>query len=197
MRELTVRIRFTSACLGSVKKHVKDEVTGKTWPTFFMPRTTDGKIRFESSWWTSSLTFAAKILCRHHRAVEGIYWDVIVDGRPDTNVDNFFKRYFNDKGSNNGRSKSRFVKHEAFLPGDVIGVNCIVPETIGDDDFWKLMDLVGRFRGISPYEPRKYGHFTVDTIRPKDRTPQETNHVYQGRKRDTSNASDDGREANS
>jgi hypothetical protein len=169
MRELTVRIRFTTPCLGSVKKHVRDPETGKSWPVFLMPRTPDGKIRFEASWWKSSLAFAAKVLCKHHRLIEQVHFSVVVDGRIDTNPDNFFRRYFHERGGDNNRKKNRFVKHEAFFPGDVVGINCVVPQEINDDDFWKLMDLVGRFKGISPYGPRDYGRFEVDALRRRDR----------------------------
>lgn len=190
MRELTIRIRFTTASLGSVKKHAKDPDSGKTWPIYLMPRTADGQIRFESAWWLSSLRFAANVLCKHHKSVEAIHFDVVIDGRTDTNPANFFKRYFQSDGLKNGRSKSRFVKHEAFQPGDVIGVNCVVPSEISDDDFWKLMDLVGRFKGISPYGPRENGRFEVEAIRPKDRASKEDDNVLQRRECDPSGASD-------
>lgn len=115
------------------------------------------------------MSFAAQILCKHHKAVERVYFDVSVDGRTESNPEKFFKRYFNDKG--NGKSRGRFVRHEAFLPNDVVGVNCVVPDEINDDEFWQLMDLVGRFKGISPYGPREYGNFEVETIRPHIRRP--------------------------
>ena len=151
MRELTVRIKFTTACLGNVKKQQPRE----KWPHFLMPRTPDGKVRFEAQWWKHSLKFAATVLCRHQRAVNKIHFDVSVDGKTQVSPDKFFKRYLDGK---------KFLKHEAFMEGDIIGVNCIVPADIDDDDFWRLMDIVGRFKGISPFGPREYGFFVDESI---------------------------------
>ena len=153
MRELTVRLKFTKACLGNVKKYVTKH--GKSWPCFYMPRTPDGDVRFEANWWKHSLKFAAEILSKHQKRVGKIHFDVIVDGKPDPNSDNYYKRHFDSR---------KFVKHEAFHEGDVIGVNCAVPDEIDDDDFWRLMDLVGRFKGISPYGPRDFGFFVVESM---------------------------------
>jgi len=159
MRELTVRIKFTKACLGNVKRHLqKDE---KTWPCYYLPRNPDGEIRFEATWWKSSLRFASEILGRHHKTVNKIQFDVIVDGRPDTNSANFYRRYMDNR---------RYVKHEAFKEGDLIGVNCVVPSNISDDDFWKLMTYVGQYRGISPFGHKEYGQFVVESITPTRRS---------------------------
>ena len=161
MRELTVRLSFTTNCLGDVKKYVKD-AGNKRWPVYFMPRMPNGgKIRFQANWWTSSLKYAAKVMNKHLREVNGVSFEVAVDGRTDSNIDHFYKRHFKGNGD-----ESKFVKHEAFFPGDIIGINCVVPGSISDDDFWTLMDYVGRFRGISPYSPTEgYGRFEVVTIR--------------------------------
>jgi len=151
MRELTVRIKFTTACLGNIKK----QSAGDRWPSYLMPRTPDGRVRFEAQWWKHSLKFSAEVLCRHQRAVNDIHFDVSVDGKPDINPENFYRRYLDGK---------KFLKHEAFKEGDIIGVNCIVPSQIDDDDFWRLMDRVGRFKGISPFGPREYGFFVVESV---------------------------------
>jgi len=156
MRELTVRIKFTTACLGNVKRYMKQG--GKKWPCFYMPRTPDGAVRFETSWWKASMKFAAQVLGKHHKAVERIHFDVTIDGQPDHNPVNFHKRHFDSK---------KFVKHEAFPEGQVIGVNCIVPSEIPDDHFWQLMDLIGRFKGVSPFGPREYGFFVVESVNRK------------------------------
>ena len=153
MRELTVRIKFTKACLGNVKKYITKGT--KKWPCFYMPRTPDGNVRFEVNWWKHSVKFAAEVLCRHQKAVGKIHFDVNVDGKPHSDQDLFYKRYFAAK---------KFVKHEAFREGEIIGINCLVPNEITDDDFWRLIDLVGRYKGISPYGPREYGFFVVDSI---------------------------------
>lgn len=155
MRELTVRIKFTKPCLGNVKRYSVDTVSGRRWPYFVMPRTPSGQVRFEARWWRASLQFAANVLCAHQKAVREIRFDIAVDGSPSPELRSFYKRYFDAK---------RFVKHEAFHEGEIVGVNCVVPSSISDDDLWRLMDIVGRFRGISPFGPQEYGFFTVVSI---------------------------------
>ena len=156
MRELTIRLKFTKACLGNVKR-----ADDSKWPRYYLPRNPDGQIRFEAKWWRSSLKFAAEIMNKHHREVNDIQFDVIIDGRPDTNPDNFYKRFID---------KKRYIKHEAFKEGDLIGVNCVVPSSISDDELWQLMTYVGQYRGISPFGPKEYGLFTVESI---IRTPKQ------------------------
>jgi len=39
-----------------------------------------------------------------------------------------------------------------------------VPDTISDDDFWRLMEYAGRYFGISPCRPGEYGFFTVESV---------------------------------
>lgn len=171
MRELTVFIRFTKDCLGNVKKYLNDPKTGQKWPVFFLPRTPDGKVRLEAAWWKSNIRFAAEVLCKHQRVVDKIHFDISVEGIPHP-IKGFYKRYFDSK---------RYVKHEAFKEGDVIAVNCIVPSEISDDDFRSLMELVGRFRGISPYGPREFGFFTVEAINRRLRIEPHENNDIPGR----------------
>jgi len=170
MREITLRLQFTTHCLGNVKKFVPDKsLSGRRWPVYFMPRLPDGRIRFQANWWSSSLKYAARLMGKHLKDVNGVSFEVGVDGRTDTNVDHFYKRYFRSDGE-----ESKFVKHEAFHPGDVIGVNCVVPGSIDQDDFWKLMDYVGRFKGISPFSPMDgFGRFEVLTVRPRENPTQD------------------------
>lgn len=155
MRELIVTIKFTKPCLGSVKKYTTDSASGRRWPYFVMPRTPEGSVRFEAHWWRSSMQFAASVLCRHQRAVRDIHFDIAVDGTASGEPKSYYKRYFDSK---------RFVRHEAFLAGDTVRVHCVVPTVISDDDLGSLMDIIGRFRGVSPYGPREYGFFTVVSV---------------------------------
>jgi len=161
MRELTVRIKFAKESLGSVRKQIVPTNGGKSWPCFLMPRTPDGAIRFEAGWWKSSLVFAASVLGKHHRAVKNVHFDVIIDGRTRTDPEFLYRRYI---------ESDRWILHEAFYPGDTIGINCVVPDTIPDEEFWSLMDLVGRYKGISPFGPRQYGFFKVVSVVSRDRS---------------------------
>lgn len=153
MRELTIRLRFTKHSLGNVKAR---DGSGK----FLFPRNPRGFITFLSSWHRVNLHFASQILGRHQDEVNKISWDIQVDGHIRHN--GFYRRYYvNDQG------KKHFCLHEAFIPGQIVGINCVVPSIISDDDFWRLMQLAGQYRGISPWKPGEYGFFEVESIRPR------------------------------
>ena len=148
MRELKVTLAFTTECLGNVKYQPE----GQEWPAYRFARTPDGHIRFEAGWWRANIRFAADALCRHQSCVDQIHFDIAVVKAQPTKM---HRRYFNSKA---------YMRHEAFLPGDRITIKCLVPDAINDEDFKQLMDLIGRFRGISPFGPREYGFFTVASV---------------------------------
>lgn len=163
MRELTVRIRFTKHCLGNV--HAKDG-SGR----LLLPRTPGGSVAFMASWHLANMRFSAQVLSRHQDEVGKIYWDISVDGV--VRSDPWFRRYYRTAAG----KKTRFVLHEAFLPDQVVGLNCIVPATITDDDLWQLMRVAGQYKGISPARPGEFGLFEVESIRPR-RAAQEVERV--------------------
>jgi len=100
---------------------------------------------------------AAEILCRHHKDVEQIRFAMEVDGNPGSAPDNLFRRYFEE---------NKFSQHEAFFPGDVIGVTCVVPSSIDDDDFRRLLTYAGKYCGMSPGHPNDFGFYVVESIIP-------------------------------
>lgn len=163
MREITSCLRFTTPSLGNKKAYVKNvDAGGKAWPVYYMPRVINSEaIRFESSWWLSGLRYASQVLCHHQSDIQRISFDVAVDGQIDTNVQNFYRRYLPD-------GPGKFVRHEAFKPGDIVMVHCVVPDAISDADFEALLNIMGRFRGISPYRQKQedYGKFTVESCKP-------------------------------
>lgn len=170
MRELAVRIKFTTPCLGNVRKHHR--VQGRVRNHFLLPRNPGGKVIFMNTWWQAILAQAAKILCRHHGEVKSIRFAMEVDGKPrpleegevedprtgrkQVVLKGHYHRYY---------AEDRFSKHEAFFPGTVIGLTCIVPQGINDEDFHRLMELAGKYCGISPGLPGEFGFFTVESIR--------------------------------
>jgi hypothetical protein len=155
MRELTLLLKFTSPSLGNVKDRVATDTE-----RYLMPRSPSGKVAFPSSWHSANLRFAARLLNRHMMEVSQICWDVEVDAV--LRVNRWHNRhYFNSTG------RQRFVTHECFQPGQVIGLNCTVPASIDDGDFIHLMNLAGRYCGLSPARPKEYGHFVVESIRPR------------------------------
>lgn len=155
MRELTVRIRLTKHCLGNVKSRTKDG-------SFTLPRSPSGHVTFLASWHHANMRFAAQLLGKHQDEVGKIFWDINVDGLP--HDDCWHRRYYRAAGG-----KRRYALHEAFFAGQVVGLNCVVPSTITDDDFWRLMSLSGQYRGLSPWKPGEYGLFEVDGLRPRRR----------------------------
>ena len=149
MREVTVRIKFLKHALGHVKVS-----NGK----FEMPRTVEGNVMFLPTWWQASLRTASKLLGRCHKPAGQILWDLSVDGVPSRD---YYKRF---------TSKNRFALHEAFWPGQVVGVNCAVPLQINPEDLKTLLEYAGKYCGISPYLPRQYGFFSLVGV--YDRLPQ-------------------------
>lgn len=158
MRELTVRIRFTTPSLGSVKQRGKGS-DGR----YYLPRHPDGKITYLAAWHHSNLRTASQLLNRHQKIVKDILWDIFVDGCPPKDGTQWYRRYYNAK--NNG--KRRFSQHECFPTGHIIGINCAVPTSITDDVMLQLMGAAGRYCGLSPWSPNEFGHFEVVTIRPR------------------------------
>ena len=170
MRELTVRIEFTSPCLGNVKLKDGTPLSGR----FVMLRSPDKHVMFLPTWWQANMVLAAKVLGRHHAAVKKIHWDAFVDGIPRRRRCNdgdyepvWFSRYY-------GSGRRRYSLHEAFYQGQTVGINCIVPPPIDDDTFLRLMNTIGRYKGISPFKPGEYGMFKVVTIQPRKAPELET-----------------------
>lgn len=151
MRELTVRIRFSCPCLGNVKARTQ---SGR----FLFLRSPGGSVMFLPTWHRANLAFAARTVGRHQDEVGRLLWDPEVDGVVRSGHDGWYRRYC---------TPARYVLHEAFLPGQVVGVNCAVPPTITDDDLARLMQVAGQYRGLSPWKPRQFGLFTVDSVRPR------------------------------
>jgi hypothetical protein len=155
MRELAVRIQFTKHCLGNVKKFHWEK--GKKRYFFLLPRSPEGRVIFLATWWTAVLIKAAEVLCHFQDDVRSVKFSLEVDGLPRPVPEEFYRRFYEGE---------RFSKHEAFFPGDCIGLTCIVPSTISDENFQRLMTIVGKYYGISPARPNEYGYFTVLSVQP-------------------------------
>lgn len=150
MRELTVRIRFSVPCLGNVKRKEPSD-------HFAMPRNQQGLVIFLASWHHANMRLAAQLLSRHQDEVAKIHWDIAVDGVVSKN---WYRRYY---CLPNGRR--RYSLHEAFFPGQLIGINCAVPTVITDEDLWRLLSIAGRYRGLSPWKPGEFGIYEVESVR--------------------------------
>lgn len=157
MREITTRIKFTSPCLGKIRTYRTFCIQGKRKKRaiFFLSKNAEGKVVFLQSWWQANLRKAADVLCRYQRDVRLVQFSPEVDGKPRPIPDETYRRYYD---------RDRFSLHEAFFAGDVVGVSCLVPSNIDNDGFWKLMDISGKYYGISPYRPGEFGFFKVETV---------------------------------
>lgn len=157
MRELTSTIRFTKASLGDVKARQKEG-------SFLMPRNPQGSITFMATWHQSNMRFAAQVLGRHSDEIVRISWDIAVVG--DARRGSWYRRYYQTTSG-----KTRYASHECFEAGQQVGIRCVVPPAIGDDDFWQLMEIAGRYRGLSPYRPREFGFYEMVALSETKRKP--------------------------
>lgn len=151
MRELTLRIRFTALCLGNQKLPDGRFV-------FQRDQVTDCVVFFPT-WHKANVKWAANLLNHHQDEVDKIHWDPLVDGT--LRQEKWHRRYYRNKSN----SRQRYIMHEAFFPGQEVGINACLPARITDDDFIQIMSKVGQFRGISPWSPGNYGFFEVASIR--------------------------------
>lgn len=153
MRELSVLIRFTNPSLGNQK----EPKTGK----FKFQKSPGGKILFLATWQHANMKLAADMMGRHQTAVKKICWDIEIDAQL---RDKCLTKCFYTKTPG---GKERWSLHESLLAGQTICINCVVPHEIDDQDFWSLLQIAGKYKGLSPWQPGKYGHYEVVAIRPR------------------------------
>ncbi len=151
MRELTVRIRFTAHSLGNQK--LRDN-TGRF---VFQRNPTTNHVMFLPTWHNSNMRLASQLLGRHQDEVGRIHWDPLVDGR--LRQDKWYQEHYRKNG------KTRYILHEAFFPGQEIGINLCLPLAISEDDFIRLMAKAGQYKGLSPWKPGEFGFYEVVELR--------------------------------
>jgi hypothetical protein len=158
VQEITIRLRFNQPCPGAVRTQDGKNVL------HVHQRDPEGRVMFLASWWLALIRYAAQVLNKHQTEVKKISWDPVIDGVPRR-----WKRYL--PSNPNKASRARYALHEAFLAGDVIGVNCVLPRAITTDDMWQLLEIAGSYKGISPYKPNEgFGTFCVVSIHKRRRT---------------------------
>jgi hypothetical protein len=151
MIEVQAKLRFNNYCLGN-RRHKRANR---------MLRDPEGRVIFMPMWWQSLMRYAAKVLSRHHKIVDLIDWDPVIDGQT-----KMYRRYYGNE--------ERFQPHEAFFPGDIIGVNAVLPTELSISDFSQLLDIAGRYKGMSPYGgEKKYGTFEVMDVQKRKRVTLE------------------------
>lgn len=167
MRELSVRIRFTNPSLGNEKDHKTGRFKFQRSPG------REGKILFLATWHHANMKLAAEMMGRHQETVKKICWDIEIDAEL---REKCLTRCFYQK-SPGGRE--RWSLHESLMPGQIICINCVVPNDIDDADFWTLLHIAGKYKGLSPWQPGKYGHYEVVSIRPRRQGYQPENETIQ------------------
>ncbi len=162
MQEVTIRLRFNRECLGYAKGQ-----TRKSKVIYRMPRDSHQRVMFLPSWWRSRFRYAATVVGRCGNMVKQINWDPIVDGNLSE-----WKRTIKTPNNTDRRKRPRYALHEAFRPGDMIGINAVLPAKMSLDDFTELLTVVGTYKGISPFQDDEetYGTFEVVSVHPTVRS---------------------------
>jgi len=145
MVEVVVTLRFVTPCLGG--RRAKELGQPDT-----MSRDRDGHVIFQQNWWNSLLSYGAQAFSKHQSRVREIRWDPIVDGSTE-----IYERYW---------TGTEHTDHEAFPAGSEIGVRAMLPSKFSINDFKKILEIGGKYKGISPYGyDDGYGRFEVVEVR--------------------------------
>lgn len=150
MIEVTAVLRFNQHSLGDCRYKKISR----------MLRDPEGRVMLLPTWWQALMRYAAQVLNRHHDDIKDIDWDPVVEGETAE-----YKRYY---------APGKFTTHEAFFPGDSITVNAVIPTTITIAAFQELLQVAGRYRGISPFrKDGSQGTFDVISVERKLRRKPE------------------------
>lgn len=140
--EVMAKLRFTTPSLGNVRGERRNT----------MLRNREGRVIFLQSWWRAGLRYAAQALGRFQEEAEAIQVDPEIEG-----TTKIHQRFYTEKS---------FQEHEAFLAGDEIVAHFCLPPGLKLDEFTKLLELTGRYCGISPYGYKQdYGRYVVIEVR--------------------------------
>lgn len=145
MEEVAIRLRFNRPCLGAAKRRQGDR------SIFCMDRDPAGRVMFMPAAWQSVMVYAAKLANRHQALVKKIDWCPTIDGQPSRE----WRRTI--------PGGSHYALHEAFMPGDEIAVTAVLPGGISSQDMQELLEIVGKYKGFSPFNnaTEKFGTFEV------------------------------------
>lgn len=156
MLEYQLTIEFVSPCLGNTRKEWS--AGGRNRHYLALPRTNDGRITFQPTWWRANLRKAAPVLARDLPGLESVMFDALISGTPAcTNPAQFYRRYYATK---------IYALHEAFLPGERLSVRVLSPPELPVDLLRAALETSGRFYGISPARPGEFGFFQVLDLSP-------------------------------
>ena len=112
-----------------------------------------GNVVFLKTWWNTILSYGAEALSRHQNQVGDIEWDPVVDGSPTV-----YRRFYTDPRY----PGTQYSDHEAFNVGSIVGIRAMLPDSIPIEDFQRILEIAGRYKGISPFGYRLgFGRFEV------------------------------------
>lgn len=156
MQEVIVKLRFNRVCLGAAKRRRHGQVY------FGFDRDPAGRVMFMPAAWLGVMRYAAKLANKHHSDVQKIDWCPVIEGTPR----NDWRRTIVTQSG--GEARSHYAVHEAFQPGDTIVISCVVPDEIIMEDFERLLEIVGKYKGFSPFNntTEHYGTFEIISIEP-------------------------------
>lgn len=112
--------------------------------------------------WASAMRYAAKLANRHQHDVQKIDWCPLVTGTP---CADWRRTIVSDQGPD---ARTHYALHEAFPPGHSVSLYAVLPDEITIEEFERLLTIVGKYRGFSPFNNKseKYGTFEVISIEP-------------------------------
>lgn len=140
--EVIARIRFTTPCLGNVRRSDYDRMT----------RDAEGRIIFMPTWWRAALGQAARAISRYQDYVKQIMPALPIEGK----LSRVSRRY--------GKGPNDLKVHEGYDAGAVVTVRFAIPNRMHIRQFTELLDAVGQYVGISPYRgggKGDYGFFKI------------------------------------
>lgn len=154
MQEVIIKLRFNRECLGASKRKKHSQTV------FAFDRDPAGRVMFMPSAWLGVMRYAAKLSNRHHSAVQKIDWCPLVEGEPRTD---WRRTIITRTGT---ETKSHYAVHEAFPPGSTILISAVIPAEISIHDLEELLEIVGKYKGFSPFNntTEHYGTFEIISI---------------------------------
>jgi hypothetical protein len=157
MQEVLITLRFNRVCLGAAKRKRHGQAV------FCFERDAANRVMFMPAAWLACMRYAAKIANRHYAEVKKIDWCPVISGTPRPD----WRRTIVSR-TDDASSRTHYAVHEAFAPGETIGISAVLPDGFAINDFEPLLVLVGKYRGFSPFNnsQEKYGTFEVISVTP-------------------------------
>ena len=117
------------------------------------------QVIFMPTWWRDILEYGARAASPSisGELAKRVTFAPTVDGQIKS-----YRRHYKDHG------RPGSCQHEAFIPGQVIGVRAMLPDGLRAEDLERILYTAGQYKGISPYgkDALGYGRFEVLEVQP-------------------------------